>query len=245
MKTTKKMISILLALVLGAGSIFSSATNASAAGKALGKLNLNWDLKNGKSYEVPIRLPVINKKGNGTIQIKNLKKANAKKKGYKKITFIFECHGENIKLSNEEIVDLCQSPAVDVGEISDKYVAIIDYASGMSLDTKNKYQVTVKSSSWKTTYYPKQHSQYYEGEKLGQDWWWRCIKMSKIKVTITYPKSYKNLCIGIGETVLIQNYMSDFKESKNDKAFWKGKTSFAKTDMYKKWKKYAHFMRIK
>lgn len=241
MKTAKKIMSIILAITMLAGTIFSNSNNASAAGKSLGKMGLHWNLKSGKTYKVPHRILYQNDLKWGKVKIKNFKKANAKKKGYKQITFTFEFQGKNAKLKKETILNMSQ-----VGYTYDTsyYYTIADYATGTSLEGKNKFNVTVKSSKWKTTYYEKQHAMghFVEGDE-DFDNWIRLTKKATTKVTVIYPKTYKNLCIGVGGYTGV--FDENVDQEKKDKAYWKGKTTFDKTYMYKKGKKYAYFMRVK
>lgn len=62
--------------------------------------------------------------------------------------------------------------------------------------------------------------------------------MEKHITTITYPEDYDGLCVGIGGCLKA-------KESKADKAYWRGRKPFGKaTRYYSKKKTNFHFMRI-
>lgn len=109
------------------------------------------------------------------------------------------------------------------------YYVVVDYKTGMSLeDPNNPYGVIVSNNGWKqskpTTYKTKGYS----------------ISMTNIRVdvTIEYPFTYQDMCIGIGGKTRIG---STYK----DNYFWDGIYPFWMTNSLRstKKKKIAHFGR--
>lgn len=97
------------------------------------------------------------------------------------------------------------------------YFAVVDYATGMSLeDPYNPYGVRVTRSKWKvsapTTYRTKGYS--------------ISMRNTSVSISIEYPASYKNLCIGFGG----QNRI---RTTSNDQLFWDGVFTFWQTDSYR------------
>lgn len=234
MKTTKRVISVVLALVLFGGVAFSpsSAGTATAAGKAYMKgLKVNWGLKKNKACSVTGTYVVIGKKG-WTFKIKNYKVSNASKKGYKKLTYTVVCTRQNWSISPSEVHKIVNSSySKRTGKIGSGFTcAVVDYDTGLDLEEKNNFNVTVKNSEWKNS-----NTKIYKDS----DGCSASIQSTgKCKVTITYPKEYDGLCIA----VMGCNQLND---SKADNAFWKGKKAFGATSYYKKGKKNSHWMRVR
>lgn len=124
---------------------------------------------------------------------------------------------------------------------------VFDYKTGMCLEGKNKRNVKVKDGGWKYTYYPQQFFQ-YTGEIAKdykqEDCWIKNIKSVKYSFTVTYPKKYKDVVVGIGfvNNCLVPN---SFK-NEPDNRYWTGKkTPYGKTSYYKKGKSTMSYMRLK
>lgn len=159
--------------------------------------------------------------------ITNFKKTKSSKKGYNKITFTF------IVTSNDPIKDKSQLHKYVNSRVRPfYYYAIIDSKTGKCLETaNNKHNVTVKNSGFKHINYP---------TKYDDDGCSSCFyKSFSTKVTITYPKTYKDLGIVIGT----YNYNVADGQLLDDN-FWNGSTSFRKTKAYKKFKKYIRYKKI-
>ncbi len=81
---------------------------------------------------------------------------------------------------------------------------LFDYSNGAALDEESaasKVGVKVKVNTSKTKRYPKQK---YKVRWMKQDpskyynYWIQNVKSSTVSFTVTYPKTYKDLCVGIG-----------------------------------------------
>ena len=113
-----------------------------------------------------------------------------------------------------------------------KYFTVIDKATGLSLEKDNDFGVKVVNSGWK---HYRQYATQYDNDGCGV----YVYKYVVIKVVITYPADYKDLCVGVGNTISTPKW-----EDKNT-AFWDGKKSFDKTTMYKLFNDDAHFINFK
>lgn len=216
-KVLKKVIGalIVVALLIGVAAVPEQAADAS--GKISTK-KYDWNLKGDKtvcvgSWFYGWDIGAID------VTLKNYKVINASKKGYKKISFIYEAVPEKSTLSMVKKANGYYDNSNQKILKGKKYIieylpwlAVFDYKDGMTLEAKNKHNVTVKSGKWKHSY-----------GKLKKGKGTRYLKKCSIKVEITYPKSYKNMVIATG----------GFTDGKNYNEFWDGKCSFFKTDMYK------------
>lgn len=123
---------------------------------------------------------------------------------------------------------------------------VFDYQTGMSLLRKNKKNVNVKGSNWKNTYYPKQFYKYTDDlmqEYNEKDLWYINYKNVSCSFTVTYPKTCKDVVIGIGFANTI-----DYPDSWNnyDYDYFNGKKiAYDKTSYYKKGKDTMSYMRLK
>lgn len=227
----KRMLSLglVFVLVLSCFTVTGAQKTQAAEKSYMQKLNLK-ELKGNAKYKITTGIRYSNQKITSKYYITNLKKTNAKKKGYKKLTFTFCVESTNPKISKSAIH---KNVAKDSnGEYCYYYYAIVDAATGKDLEGENDLDVTCTSTDWKYKYYPKQ--------KDNDDCWVRYVEKTKVNVTVVYPASYKDLGIVIGMCD-----SSKVKIGKTENKFWEGKTAFGETSYYKKAKQYAFYKKIK
>lgn len=233
----KRGIALLVAAALALcmlGAIPGTAPKAQAAGGShMKSLNLKWDLKKNKAVKIKTSWP-----GAGfqdmTATLKNYKVTKAAKKGYKKLTFTAVFNNKFTNPTRKQIKAMSDWEGdynVTWGEM---WVAVVDYKTGKCLEAKNDKNVTVKYGQWK----------FADGKKFKH---WsgftiQAFKKASVKVTVTYPASYRNLCIGVGgdNTHFGSNKDLSYDYIQNDCAdkeglFWAGKAPFGKTSLYN-WK---------
>lgn len=216
----------------------------------MAKLKLNWSLKKNKKLAITEPYARVGAKPSQLV-MKNYKVKNAPgKPGYKMVTFDlistlkWKLTPEDVhKIMNTNYYVETQSPGGGV------FIAVVDRATGKNLALKNadgtaanKYDVLVNASTWEPTKYGREKTKYVSDEL-------RChalalYKQTKIHIAITFPKTYKNLVIGVGG-------FNRKTETKADAAFWAGTGAFGKTSYYKdaktkKGKKLnSYWMRVK
>ena len=120
---------------------------------------------------------------------------------------------------------------VDQRYLEDPWIAIVDKKTGKSLIGKNKYGVSVSKIGWNY----KNETFYKVAGRFGF-----YIYDYTYDFTVSFPPSYKRLCIGAGGSV-------NNKMSYADKAFVNGKLPFWKTKRFysKKKPQIAHFVNPK
>lgn len=211
-----------------------------AATPDMKKVNIRWDLKKNKTVKYKTTYIGFPKDvwKNGTLTIKDYKVKNAKKSGYKQLTFRVDFN-RPASFSQKELKKIgkglfeAEWPD-DIG--GNEYVTLVDYETGVCLEHKNTYKVTTKFSKWNYSGTKKTFQVGYGGSI------WTMPKGS-IKVTVTYPNTYKNLCIVAGGySQHYSGYASDYFKGKS----WEKSFSQAATSLYsKKYKTVAHAMRVK
>lgn len=232
--TLKKGMGILMVAVLLAGvlAVPSQGVQAASASKNYMKtLGLRWDLKKGRTVTCNSLFAGVGKKKKAvTYKITKYKVGNARKKGYKKLTLTC-VNAVAYKPTKNEIHKMTHSSHFKktgiVGANGDSVV--LDYNTGISLTKKNKFNVEVNCSNWKSM-----KSRIYKDH----DGCYVDFGNLKQTITITYPEDYDGLCIGF----YADNQLT---KTKADKKFQKGKTLFGKTSYYKKGKKNSHWMRVR
>lgn len=231
-KVMNKFLGVLLVLAVVCGAVTLPQTKALAAAKGMETAKVKWDLKNGKKYAGAVNYKCIGTK-KMSMGIKNCKKVLVGDKY--KITFTYWGKYSNYKLSSWQVDKIIDKARRNPG-VYEKYATmytVLDYVTGKSLECKNnEYGVKVKSGKWIYTYYKKNKAKRYNGG------WVRYPKTCTVKVTITYPKEYKDLCIGIG--CMPYNIGGNKYFGKN----WNKEISFTQSAYYKKGKKYCHFMKV-
>lgn len=224
-KTLKKAVCASMAAVLALGLTVSPALadEAQAAAKKpyMKALKLKWDLKKNKTVKITEPWAVIGKKP-ATATVKNMKITKAKKKGYKKLTFtvVYKRTWTPTKSEVHEMVD--KVTGIPGGGL---YVAALDYRTGL-----NGKDVTVKFGEWKWSNYKRVTDSHGCSFRLP--------RTAKIKVTVTYPEKYKNLCIGVGG-------YNQLTQTKADLRIGEKGYPFGKASYYKKGKANSHWMRVK
>jgi hypothetical protein len=197
-KITRTLVSILLTATFIIGAMATPIANtkkAQAAGSEYMKtLNLNWDLKKGKSVTLTTKYPGIGKQ-KYSVKLTSYKIEDADKEGYKKLTFSYVSTRKwtPSKKQVTKVFDTCYNKwAYDWCYFPDASAAysIADYQTGTSLEGKNDYGVTVKTLiDFKRTNVKK-----FKGEDGS---WVKLAKKITVKVQVTYPADYTDLCIGV------------------------------------------------
>ncbi len=159
------------------------------------------------------------------VMIKNIKMKNSKKNGYKQLTcdILFE----RVKPSKSQVKKILHSKYFkkyeDIGT-GECHWWIYDYYTGDDGLKENNVKIEQKWTYGKA----------YKNKDSDGCWFKSCDY--KCKLVITYPINYKNLCIGISgngsyKYVSQNNYEDDYDLKKHP--------------VYKRDRKYIHFMRIK
>ncbi len=193
----------------------------------MSKIPMKWDLKNNKTVTCTYAYGQYLEEGenegetsitkSGTITLKNFKKTKGSKKN--KVTFTLEYNLPADKLTQTEIDravafggynEAMGSPDIAWG--TELYFTAVDYQTGECLEVKNSYNVTVKTGKWKYANTKK----YTTSDGTG---WFQESQKKSIKVTIAYPKDYKDLCIVAGGSV---------NRNATGSSYFNGQTTFNK-----------------
>ena len=238
----------------------SSAASAAKPTKSLKQLGVKFDLKKGKTIKFNVFHATCGNNGGKyknvkqpyTVKVTSVKVTKAKKKGYKKAVVTMK-FSSNWKPSNKIARGFWNancgiwSMVAEYGASGHWYVLAVDGKTGVSLDADNEYGVTTKGKESKIKYTKK-----YKFKVKG---WTGCEAWFSVganyKMTITYPETYKDLCLGVGGTVWTTgndcnngtNYVED-----RDRAFYRTggiDLTYSNTTFYKKGRKNFHFMQIK
>lgn len=190
-------------------------------------LGLKWNLKKNKTVKMKTRY--LNAGYHDTsLKVTNWKNLKAKK-GYKKVSFKLTFTND-YKLTQKQIRNLTGSPDnyCDI-VFGHAWFAVVDYNTGRSLAVKNNKKVTVKQTKWKYT-----GQKTYNAGSMGK---MKLYKTASATVTITFPKSYKGLCLGVGGYNVPYPRMWYQGIPQYDKIdwFWDGEASFGQTTLYN-WK---------
>ena len=212
-------------------------------------LKLKWDLKkNGKKLTVK-RKTITVKARTGKVWIDDYKKKTLKN-GKIQVTFKGHWYFKNNKFTKKQvhkIVTTSKKKYKCSNMNTAPFFAFVDYNTGTSLEKSNKYGVKVTyrySDDWISICKDK------HGHTAGS------ARYADITVKITYPKSYKGLCIGLGMTNKLVNpdrhswvepRTDDwYSQSGTDNLFLKGiRGQFGDTTFYKNGKNSTHWLRIK
>ena len=233
-KATALFLSVALALTASFAVSAIAPADAQASTKPYMKtLKLKWDLKKNKTTKFTQKWVGLGNMDT-KVKISNYKITNTKN-DMKKLTFKITYTWNNT-FTKMQVHKMVKSDRNYKLPFTNYYFAIVDYDSGKSLETDNDFGVTVKSGGWKYTKYKKTTDSH--------GCWVRIAKNCTVKVTITYPKDYKSLCIGVGSNNLFVSKKSISRKSIDTK-FDNGKVKFGKTTYYTKGKSNSHWMRVK
>lgn len=199
------------------------------SGQTLGSTKgITWDLKAKKNityYTYVGGAGFIKQKA----KVTKLSKSASSKPGYIILTLEVS-FTRQVSLNANQIKKICSYYNSNNVLLSPRCCYIVaDYKSGKCLMNKNDKGVTVGRASWA-----------YSGEKTYKSGSRSVsIRNASMRVTIEYPKTYKDMCIGVGGWSTIQ-------ESEADETFWSGTIPFWKSKgKYSTKKKVSHFMRVK
>lgn len=264
----KKVLSVLLAVALFAGILPMTSRTVQAADPYMKKMSLKWDLKKNKNMPLTAEFAGIGKK-KYQAKVTMFKEEAASKEGYRQITLQYTVTRKWTPSAEEvdKILTTCyvkrQQDYCYLANCSG--YAVVDYDTGVSLETKNNdFGVSVKSLKEKA-----QGTKKYKGKKKG-NWIGLPEKVTR-KVQVTYPESYDGLCIGLlGDNVddpaqtsiafddgvatavgpLDSAFFTDTeKYIKNKKKYTVSDDGqpikFGDTSYYKKGKKNSHWMKVK
>lgn len=186
----RKLLSLLMVMAIVAGVVFQpvyGSMTAEAKTPFMKTLGVKWDLKEGKW--VTIRANLV---GNVWLEnkatIKNVKLEDAKKKGYKKLsyTLIVKPEASTPKQVHKMVTNLDNNDGKLLGYEYTDYCYDID---GFSMSEDNDNDIKT-SGKWK--YYNKYKIKDSDGCWITQH------EIAKCKCTVVYPaKDYKKICIGI------------------------------------------------
>lgn len=209
-------------------------TQATMTKNMMKEWGVNFDLQPNKTFTYDSIYEAIGTKKQ-SVKISNYRIVDATVNGddeYNKLTFTVN-FDRGVKLTDAEINKILdQNASFNAGNC---FVNVVDYKTGKSLEApekqgkKSNYYVTVKKD-WKIKSYNNYSTK--DGYKFS-------TTNQEVKVTVTYPKRYKRICIGVGG-------YTKFNPTTADKNFSKGTVLFKDTSMYSKTNKnIAHFMRVK
>ena len=237
MKKTIKLAVVPLIMLLVILLLPFTAQTALASSPYMKKASVSWDLKKNKTITVHTRYAGLKTYNNISATMTKYKVTKAQKKGYKKLTFtIVFTHKQN-EFTCQDLHSIVNSDyAYYTGDIlGNVWVSVLDYKTGKCLEANTSKKIKVKQSDFKYS----EEDLYYLNEDDPEE----CICLPKkisVTTTVTYPASYKNLCIGLGGIV----YPYDVEYEPTE--FWQGKMTLGKTCfMSKKDKMVAHFMRVR
>ena len=115
---------------------------------------------------------------------------------------------------------------------SQEFFTVFDYRTGKCLEGNNKHRVKTKSGRWRYKFYNKQR---YD---TSSHWYtWKNRKQLRFSFAVSYPKSYEDLCLGVG---FYNKY--DDATSRADNRYWKGKCALGKTQLYRRGKDSTAFL---
>ena len=261
MKIFRRRAYVLLLMLL---CIFALPGKANADTKvSMKKTRVKWDLKPGKTYRVKSKYHAIGMQ-NMDVKVTNFKKT--KRNGKVTVTFTVTFDLTVFRPTKSQVHRMIASMNNDdddtVGGHYNCY--IIDYATGRNLD----YEEYDEDWDWdpEYDYIMNDMDEYYEDvdediDALRDDNTGVYVSVKELKeygkittydndgcyvwltkqpyrYTITYPASYKNLCIGVGGCSYLYTNVTEEK-------FNCGVTAFANTRDYKARPGNWHFMRVR
>lgn len=226
-KQTKKVGMLLLICSMVFSPLFIVTTHT-ATKAHMKELGVPFDLKLNKKVTIKQASVIGHYNSEGKITKYEVK--DAKKTGYKQANIVVTIDHTN-SLTQKQV----QKLADEGGSLGDDFLSIVDYNTGENLELKGNskkvtWNVDVKilgKKKYKTT----------EGEYT--------LYKNQYTLKITYPKTYKGLCLVVGGTT-----STEYVEAAYDKGkvpFGQGKDTPDGKDRYydKKVKNLCHAMRIK
>ena len=219
----------MMAVQVDASASNAPASNAPAS--YMRKLGVTFGIKEGKKYTFTQQLAGLGER-NISWTMNDVHVRKAKKKNYKELTFEVVFASPN-QLSPLEVDAICGTDYAVKNHNSGAgmWYAVVDGATGLNLEGKNKVHVTVKDKNLDFLY-----NTYY-GSSASV--WQNMVYLWRTKVSVTYPNKYEDLCIGFGGSNVLSN-----ERTKADTDFWKGKVPFAKTTMYRRGKTNSRWLRV-
>lgn len=238
----RKIVKIIASVVIVVALGLNTGVTAQAKKLYGDSLKLNNELKlnatktytkNAEYSEVgDMGLFPITKNVKAKYTVKSSRKSVGDKyKAKFEVTFKFN---KNPKIANKYGVDPVWSmmTVVPLAEFS-----VFDYSTGKSLEVSNNKGVKVNEGmGWKNTYYAKQRFT----DSDGNDGYIENPKIQKVTFTVTYPKKYKNVVVGIGLINTSQvNYYLDYDE------YWEGNAKYGDRYAFTLGKKQISYIRLK
>ena len=216
-KAVKPILALLCVLVLIIGVVPVLAETAD-----MEKANVSWDLVPDKPVTIYTRFVGLEKYIPVEFVITDFEHIKAMK-GKNKLSFHITFTNNFVPTDEEIQIAGLHCSGCYLG------YCVNDYTSGLNVEEKNKYDVTVKVSE---EVRDKVEYKADDGTKLS------FIKKLVYQLTIEYPESYDGLCIGAtGRTEA-----SDWEP---ESEYWEGKLPFSKTVYYSLTNSdLTHFMRI-
>lgn len=228
---TKKLIVYLTVFALIFSMIPAKQTKA-ASQPYMEKLNVSWGLKKNKTVKFKLKYAGIKKLQTMTAKLTNYKITKAKKKGYKKLTFVLTIK-TSFKPTKSQVHSMANSSyCKNTGSIrGGMSIFAVDYKTGTNVENNKKFGITLKEIE---TGVSKKFKKYTDNDDCYVTWpYWQSVK-----ITIVYPQDYTDLCIGVGGSTTLYN-------TKNTNKFNDRKAKYGKTQYYsKKNKDTVHFMRV-
>lgn len=232
MKISACLPVLLLAGVLTAAGAVPPAF--AAGSNSLGRAKeIRWDLKKGKTVTLPVPFAAV---GTCSLKAKVTKWTRKKNRDGSRSLEVKISVSQPLTFTRKQIHTIANSAFCrKYGRVSSPvYTAVLDYGTGLSLETKNRFGVTVTPAPDDGKVLKIRHFQDSHGCFL-------TLYDLQCHFTVHYPAAYQGLCIGIGShTKLEQN-------SSKANRFFQGKLSFTKASMLYKasGRKTAHFIHIK
>ncbi len=261
----KKIITTLLTMTLLITSVIAPSRPQymeASSNNYMKSLNLKWDLKKNKNVTLTANYPGIgHKKFN--VKMTTYKIENAADDKYNKLTVGYTVTRKwtPTKKQVDKILKTCyvklQKDYAYVPFVNG--YAVVDYNTGVSLEGKNDFDVTVKTLKNKSS-----------GTKKFKckNGWIKLAKTATVKFQVTYPKDYTGLSIGLlgrnaeyGKTIRVQEdrsigvtdvdatFFEATKLSKVKKNLYREDEEgtpfrYGDTSYYLKGKKNSHWLRV-
>lgn len=221
-------LGLVLALAVGCAGLPGLTEEAYAAtGAAMKSLKVKWDLKKNRTVAVSTAWKGVGVR-KAAAKVTGFKVGASDKKSYRKAVFTVTFF-QRFKPSKKQVHQIARLGDVSRAAGFASFV-LVDYRTGKELGAYNNKGVTIKTSGWRSD----KLVTYRDADGC----WVRYPTKYSMKVVITFPRDYRDLCLGI-----IGNRSGT--ETKVDDAFWNSYEPFGKTTYYKSGKSNSHWMRIR